>query len=117
MLRHLRASTLIDKAKEKIIRYMSLTLNRKTSLTFIFVITTIIVLDTTIVSFSSYSGIEFPTWLNVLIFVVFSIVFVISGTILINSVRKMVSKYTYKPARGFAYFQGIIIATLILTGT
>jgi len=37
--------------------------------------------------------------------------------ILLNSVRKMVSKYAYKPApRGLAYFQGIIIATLILTG-
>jgi hypothetical protein len=30
------------------------------------------------VEFSSYSGVEFPTWLNVAIFIIFSIVFVAS---------------------------------------
>jgi hypothetical protein len=103
--------------KERIISYTSLTFNRKTALTFIFVITTIIVFDTTIVSFSSYTGVEFPTWFNVMIFVIFSIIFVISGTILLNSVRKIVTKYSYKPAPlGLAYFQGVIISTIILTG-
>jgi hypothetical protein len=103
--------------KERIISYTSLTLNRKTALAFIFVITTIIVFDTTIVSFSSYSGVEFPTWFNVMIFVIFSIIFVISGTILLNSVRKIVTKYSYKPTpRGLAYFQGVIISTIFLTG-
>jgi hypothetical protein len=103
--------------KERIISYTSLTLNRKTALAFIFVFTTIIVFDTTIVSFSSYSGVEFPTWFNVMIFVIFSIIFVISGTILLNSVRKIVTKYSYKPTpRGLAYFQGVIISTIFLTG-
>jgi hypothetical protein len=103
--------------KERIISYTSLTLNRKTTLIFIFIITTIIVFDTTIVSFSSYSGVEFPTWFNVMIFVIFSMIFVISGTILLNSVRKIVTKYSYKPApRGLAYFQGVIISTIFLTG-
>jgi hypothetical protein len=52
-----------------------------------------------------------------MIFVIFSIIFVISGTILLNSVRKIVTKYSYKPApRGLAYFQGVIISTIFLTG-
>jgi hypothetical protein len=107
---------LFHKAKEKIISYTSLTLNRKTALTFIFVFTTIMVFDTTIVSFSSYSGVVFPTWLNVMIFVIFSIIFAISVTMMIRSVRNIASKYTYKPApQGLAYFQVIIIATLTLT--
>ncbi|MGC2574108.1 MAG: hypothetical protein WA364_21550, partial [Candidatus Nitrosopolaris sp.] len=96
---------------------MSSTLDRKTSLIFILVFTTVIVFDTTIVSFSSYSGVEFPTQLNVTIFVIFSVIFLIGSIILLNSVRKIVSKYAYKPAlRGLAYFRGIITGTLILTG-
>lgn len=103
--------------KEKIISYTSSTLNRKTTLIFIFVFTTIIIFDTTIVSFSSYSGVEFPTWLNVMIFVVFAIIFLMGSMILLNSVRKIVTKYSYKPApRGLMYFQGIIISTITLTG-
>ena len=103
--------------KGKIISSTSLTLNRKTALTIILVFTAVIVFDTTIVSFSSYSGVEFPTWLNAMIFVIFSIIFAIGSTILLNSVRKIVSKYSYKPTpRGLAYFQGIIVATLSLTG-
>jgi hypothetical protein len=99
------------------ISYTSLTLNRKTALTFIFIFTMIIVFDTTIVSFSSYSGVEFPTWLNVMIFVIFYIIFVTGSTILLSSVRKTVSKYSYKPIpRGLAYFQGVIISTLFLSG-
>jgi hypothetical protein len=98
------------------ITHTSLTINRKTTLAFILIFTTIIVFDTTIVSFSSYSGVEFPTWLNVMIFVIFSIIFVLSSTMLLYSVRKIVSKYSFKPAQGLAYFEGIIIATLILTG-
>jgi hypothetical protein len=116
MLRHLSASILLHKVKERIINYTSLTLNRKAALTLILVFTMIIIFDTTIVSFSSYSGFEFPTWLNIMIFVVFSIIFVIGSTILLNSVRNIVSKYAYKPApQGLKYFQGIIIATLFLT--
>jgi hypothetical protein len=77
----------------------------------------VMVFDTTIVSFSSYSGVEFPTWLNLMIFVIFFIIFSTGSTILLNSVRMIVSRYSYKVApRGLAYFQGIIVATLSLTG-
>src|SRR5215467_8999938 len=116
MLRHLSASTMFGKVREKIISSTSLTPNRKTALTYIFVFMAVIVFDTTIVSFSSYSGVEFPRWFNVMIFVMFSMIFVIGSTIVLYSVREIVSTNSYKPApRGLAYFQGIIVSTLFLT--
>jgi hypothetical protein len=116
MLSRMSVYTLVHKVKEKIIIYTTLNLNRKTALIFILIFTAIIVFDTTIVSFSSYSGIQFPTWLNVTIFVIFSIIFLISSTALLNSVTKIVSKYSYKPTpHGLAYFQTIMMVTIILT--
>ncbi len=99
------------------ISYATLTLSKKTSLIFILIFTTVVVFDSTIVDFSSYSGVESPTWLNVAIFVIFSIIFVASSTILLNSVRKIMSTHVYKPAPplGLRYFNGIISATQILT--
>jgi hypothetical protein len=98
------------------INHSSLVLNKKTSLIFILLFTTIIVFDSSIVSFSTYSGVELPISINVMIFVSFSIIFVICSTMLLNSVRKIVSKYAYKPTpRVLRYFQYIIISTLILT--
>jgi len=94
----------------------TLTLSKKTSLIFILIFTTIVVFDSTIVDFSSYSGVRLPTWLNIAIFVIFSIIFVASSTMLLNSVRKSMLTDTYKPAPlGLRYFHGIISATLILT--
>jgi hypothetical protein len=91
-------------------------MSKKTSLIFILIFTTVIVFDSTIVDFSSYSGVRLPTWLNVAIFVMFSIIFVVSSTMLLNSVRKSISTDTYKPAPlGLRYFHGIISATQILT--
>ena len=94
----------------------TLTLSKKTSLILILIFTVIVVFDSTIVEFSSYSGVESPTWLNVAIFVIFSIIFVASSTILLNSVRRIMSRHEYKPAPlGIVYFHGIISATQILT--
>jgi hypothetical protein len=107
------------KVKEKtMISYTtSLTLSKKTSLVFILIFTAIVVFDSTIVEFSSYSGVRLQTWSNVAIFIIFSIIFVASSTILLNSVRKSMSTDTYKPAPplGLRYFHGIISATQILT--
>ena len=76
------------------------------------------VVDSTIVDFSSYTGIEASSWSNIAIFVIFSIVFAASSTILLNSVRKSISTDISKPAhRGLKYFQITIGATLILTIT
>lgn len=102
--------------KEKIISYSTLAISKKTSLIFILVFTTIVIFDSTIVDFSSYSGFELSASLNIAIFVIFSIIFVISSTILLNSVRKIMSGDIYKPAPlSIRYFHGIISAIQILT--
>jgi hypothetical protein len=94
----------------------TLTLSKKTSLIFILIFTAIVVFDSTIVEFSSYSGIRLQTWSNVAIFIIFSIIFVASSTILLNSVRKNMSTHAYKPAPPLVrYFHVIISATQILT--
>ena len=99
-----------------IISYASLTLSKKTSLLFILLFISIIVFDSSIVEFSSYSGVELPISSNIAIFIIFSIIFVASSTILLNSVRKIMPGYAYKPTSlGLRYSHGIIIATLILT--
>jgi ABC-type multidrug transport system fused ATPase/permease subunit len=74
------------------------------------------VFDSTIVQFSSYSGEELSSLSNVVIFVIFSIVYVGSSCILLKSVKNIVSNYNYKPApHGLRYLQGIMIGTLIST--
>jgi hypothetical protein len=99
------------------ISYSTLPLGKKNSLIFILIFTTVVVFDSTIVDFSSYSGVRLQTWSNIAIFIIFSIIFVASSTILLNSVRKSMSTHAYKPAPrlGLRYWHGIISATQILT--
>jgi hypothetical protein len=93
-----------------------LTLNKKTSLTFILIFSTVVVFDSSIVTFCSYSGIEFPGSLNVVIFVIFYIIFASSSIILLASASKIIPRDRYKqsPLR-LVYFEGVIIATQILS--
>jgi hypothetical protein len=94
------------------INHTILTLNKKTTLAFILIFTTIVVFDSSIDTFSSYSGVELPTSLNVAIFVTFYLVFIISSILLLNSTKKIVSRtFLY-----FKYFQAVIVATQILSG-
>jgi hypothetical protein len=94
----------------------TLNLTKKNSLIFILIFTGIVIFDSTIVKFSSYSGVQPSNQLNFAIFVIFSIIFVTSSTTLLNSVRKSMSRYAYKPMPlGLRYFHGIIISTQILT--
>ena len=97
------------------INYSSL-LNKKTSLVFILTFTIVMVFDSSIVTFSSYSGIELPSSLNVTIFVIFYIIFITSSIILLTSASKVISRGRYEssPLR-LRYFQGGIIATQILS--
>jgi hypothetical protein len=92
---------------------LSLTLTKKNSLIFILIFTTVVVIDSTIARFFSYSGIELPTTSNLAIFISFSIVYSISGTMLINSVRKNSSSYGYKLHINLKYLHGIIIVTQV----
>ena len=88
----------------------------RTSLIFILIFTTIIVFDSTIVKFTSYSGVELQAALNVTIFIIFFIIFVASNIILLNSVRGVISRQESKTTIfGFKYFFSIISATQIVT--
>lgn len=94
------------------INHTILTLNKKTTLAFILIFTTIVVFDSSIDTFSSYSGVELPSSVNVGIFITFYVIFVVSSIILLNSVKKIMSRAFLH----FKYFQAIIIATQILNG-
>jgi hypothetical protein len=98
------------------VSYAILKLNKKTSLAFVLIFTTVVVFDSSIVTFSSYSGIELPISLNVTIFVIFYIIFIASSAILLNSASKVVSRDRYRPWQlRLVYVQGVIVATQILT--
>ena len=104
--------------KEKIANLVTINLSKKNSLIFVLIFTTIMVFDSTIVKFSSYSGVKIPIWLNVVIFIIFSIIFLISSPILLNYVRKLISRDSYQTVRiGLQYFHIIVSATLILTAS
>lgn len=76
------------------------------------------VIDVTIVQFSSYSGLKIPMGLNVTIFVIFSIIFLTSSSILLNYVRKTISKDSYQSIPvGLEHFHNIMNGILILTGS
>jgi hypothetical protein len=93
-------------------------LNKWTSLTFILIFAGIAVFESIIIKFSSYSGVEFPKWSNITIFVIFFTIFAISTTLLLISVKRTRSRYRDKQSSsGDVYFRGIIIATQILTVT
>jgi hypothetical protein len=95
----------------------TLNLTRRASFIYIMIFSTIIVLDSAIVRFSSFSGASFPTLLNVAIFAMFFTIFAAASLLLINSVRKLVSKYEYKLVPPFdpRYFYYMISITLIST--
>lgn len=75
--------------------------------------TFVMVIDSTIVKFLAYSRVEFSTSTNLLIFVTFSIVYAIGGILLINSVSKYSSKYSYRLHMNLKYFHAVIMTTQI----
>ena len=95
------------------VRGDSIRLTKRVSLIFILIFTAVAVIDLTIVNFSTYSGVELPTSVNITLFVIFSATFAISSTLLLNSVRKLISKSNGLPSK-LKRFQVIIFATQIL---
>ena len=88
----------------------------RTSLIFILIFTTIIVFDSTIVKFATYSGVELQIGLNVAIFIIFFIIFIISNIVLLNSVKDNIQRQEFKASIfKFKYFFSIISATQIAT--
>ncbi len=103
--------------KEDTISYITIALSKKTSLIFILIFATIVVIDSTIVDFSSYTGVEASSSSNISLFIIFSTVFAASSTMLLNSVRKSISSTNKSKSalHGLKYFQTTIVVTLILT--
>ena len=94
--------------------YFDIDLNKKISSIFIIIIATIIVLDSTIVEFHSFSGIRTSTDANVSIFIVLSIIFAVSGMMLVTFVKRISSKTSYSLPRNLRKFHDIIFGTQIL---
>ena len=90
-------------------------LNKKISFIFILVIVSIIITDSTIVEFYSFSGIRTSFLANVVIFVAFSVVFAFSSILLVTCVKSITSKTTYKLPKNLRNFHYIIFGTQILT--
>jgi hypothetical protein len=95
--------------------YFTFDLNKKISFVFILIIASIIIIDSTIVEFYSYSGVRTSSAVNVVIFIAFSIVFAFSGILLVSCVKTITSKTTYRLPKNLRKFHYIIFGTLILT--
>jgi len=110
--------TSLDKFHEltnKIFDYLNFDLNKKISFIFMLIIASIIIIDSAIVEFYSFSGVRTSTTFNVVIFIAFSLVFAFSGILLVICVKSIISKTTYKLPKNLGNFYYIIFATLILT--
>jgi hypothetical protein len=90
-------------------------LTRKNSLIFILIIVSIIIIDSTIVEFYSFSGVRTSPTVNVVIFIAFSTVLAFSSVLLITSVKTVTSKSTYRLPKNLKKFHYIILGTQILT--
>ena len=73
-------------------------LNKKISFVSMLIIASIIIIDSTIVEFYSFSGVRTSFIVNVVIFIAFSVVFAFSGILLITCVKTIISK-TLRPIR------------------
>ena len=101
-------------------KYLTANLTRKSSLIFMLVFTGIIIFDSTIVKFSSYSGVEASVTLNLAIFIIFSAIFAIGCTLLVRTVSKYMWSHQYNLTSQpsvLKYFHIIIISILILSVT
>ena len=92
-------------------------LTKKTTLILILTITTVVVIDSTILKFAAYTGIQLPTSSNVGIFLAFSIIFSIMSIFFMYITKHYQASYTWpiniNYFRGF-FFLGQILTLLIL---
>ena len=103
------------KLTKKVLGKFNFDLNKKLSFIFILVIASIIIVDSTIVEFYSFSGVRTSSAVNIIIFIAFSLIFAISGILLITSVKTITSKTTYKLPKNLKNFYYFIVVTQIVT--
>ncbi len=107
-------SSKIHELTKKMPGFFKFDLNKKISFMFILIITGIIIIDSTIVEFYSFSGLRTSSTANVIIFIAFSVVFAFSGILLITTVKTITSKSTYRLPKNLRNFYYIIFATQIV---
>lgn len=91
-------------------------LNKRTSLILILIITIVTVIDSSLVDFSSYSGIVAPMWLYSTIFLVLFTTYIIISSILIDSCFKIIPRYGFRTTPiGIRYFRRAVLFTQGLT--
>ena len=104
--------------KKALASYFDITLNRRTTFFLIMVIMAVVVIDSTVVEISSYSGLEAPPSLNITLFIILFIVFAVVSTFLLKSVKAILESYSYSLiSKGLRYSSTILITTQILTFT
>jgi hypothetical protein len=91
-------------------------LNKRTSLVIILIITVITVIDSTLVDFSTYTGIIAPLWLYSTIFLVLFTTYVVISSMLLDSCFKIIPRYEFRTTPiGLRYFRGTVLFTQSLT--
>jgi hypothetical protein len=90
-------------------------MTKSTSVVIILLLTSIIVFDSTIVQFFTFSGAEFSRVLNVIIFALFSGIFAFINIQLINLVKKTSSKSSQTFPLNLKYFHVIILFAQIFS--
>jgi hypothetical protein len=108
-------SSKIQELTKKIFGLFNFDLDKKISFIFMLIIASIIIIDSTIVEFYSFSGARTSPTANIIIFIALSIVFALSSILLINCVKTIISKSTYKLPKNLVNFHYIIFSTQILT--
>jgi hypothetical protein len=104
--------------KKGLASYFDITLNRRTTFFLIMIIMAVVVIDSTVVEISSYTGIEAPSSLNVTLFIILFLVFVVVSTFLLKSVKTVLEGYSYSLiTHGLRYSSTIPITAQILTIT
>ena len=112
---YLSVSSKVHELTKKISGFFTFDLNKNISFIFMLIIANIIIIDSTIVEFYSFSGVRTSSTVNVVIFIAFSIVFAFSGILLVTCVKPIISKTTYKLPKNLINFHYIIFSTQILT--
>lgn len=99
-------------------RNFNLNLSKKNVIVIVLILTSIGLLDSSIVKFSSYSGEELSVSVNVIIFILFFTLFITISILLIKSVRTHISNDKRKggmKTRLFRYFDSVIVTALIVS--
>lgn len=104
-----------DKYLNKYITYLSNYPTKRFTISIILIFTVIVILDSEIVKFAAYTGIQFPTSLNEYIFFTFSLLFSIISIVLMTLVIKTIAANHVLPRLRF--FNWFILSSQILASS